>query len=73
MSQILVRCRKNTESKNPKVVKTKNRKIMLLSKREVCDSKKSKFTKEQEASGLLSNLEIKTPLDKIRLLGPLLF
>ena len=46
---------------------------MLLSKREVCDSKKSKFTKEQEASGLLSNLEIKTPLDKIRLLGPLLF
>ena len=73
MSQILVRCRKNTESKNPKVVTTKNRKLMLLSKREVCDSKKSKFTKEQEASGLLSNLEIKTPLDKIRLLGPLLF
>ena len=73
MSQILVRCRKNTESKNPKVVTTKNQKIMLLSKREVCDSKKSKFTKEQEASGLLSNLEIKTPLDKIRLLGLLLF
>ena len=46
---------------------------MLLSKREVCDSKKSKFIKEQEASGLLSNLEIKAPLNKIPLLGPLLF
>ena len=30
----------NTESKNPKVVKTKNGRIMLLSKCEVCDSKK---------------------------------
>ena len=73
MSEILVRCRKNTESKNPKAARTKNWKIMLLSKREVCDSKKSKFIKEQEASGLLSNLEIKTPLNKIPLLVPLLF
>ena len=35
---------------------------MFLSKCEVCDSKKSKLTKEQEASGLLSSLGIKTPL-----------
>ena len=46
---------------------------MLLSKSAVCDSKKSKFIKEQEASGLLSSLGIKTPLSKIPLLGPLLF
>ena len=39
----------------------------------MCDSKKSKFTKEQEASGLLSSLGINTPLNKIPLLGPLLF
>ena len=45
---------------------------MLLSKCEVYDSKKSKFIKEQEASGLLSSLGIKTPLIKIPLLGPLL-
>ena len=45
---------------------------MLLSKCEVYDSKKSKFIKEQEASGLLSSLGIKTPLSKIPLLGPLL-
>ena len=37
------------------------------------DSKKLKFIKEQEASGLLSSLEIKTLLNKIPLLGPLLF
>ena len=40
---------------------------MLLSKCEMRDSKKSKFIKEQEASGLLSGLGIKTPLTKISL------
>ena len=33
--------------------------------------KKSKFVKEQEAKGLLSNLGIKTPLSKIPLLNVL--
>ena len=46
---------------------------MLLSKCAVSDSKKSKFIKEQEANGLLSSLEIKTPLSKIPLVSPLLF
>ena len=46
---------------------------MLLSKCEVCDNKKSKFIKEQEADGLLSILEIKTSLSKILLVGPLFF
>ena len=67
-----LKCRKNTESKNPKVVTAKNRGIMLLPKCAVCDSKKSKFVKEQEASGLLSSLGIKTHLNKVPLLGPLL-
>ena len=65
--------RKNTESKNSKVAKIKYRRIMLLSKCAVCDSKNSKFIKEQEASVLLSSLGIKTPLSKIPLVGPLLF
>ena len=73
MLSYCLKCRKNAKTKNPKVVKTKNGRIMLLSKCEVCDSKKSKFIKEQEASGLLSSLGIKTPLNKIPLLGPLLF
>ena len=55
-------CRKNTESKNSKVVRTKNSKIMLLSKCAVCDSKQLKFMKQQEASRLLSSLRIKTTL-----------
>ena len=42
---------------------------MLLSKCAVLDSKKSKFIKEQGTSGLLSSLGIKTPLNKIPLLG----
>ena len=67
-----LKCIKDTESKNPEVVRTKNRRIMLLSKCAVCNSKKSKFIKEQEASGLLSSLGIKNPSNKITLLGPLL-
>ena len=35
---------------------------MLLSKCAVCESKKSKFIKDQEASGLFSSLGIKTSL-----------
>ena len=65
-------CWKNTESKNPKVVRTKNEKIMLLSKCEMFNRKKSKSIREQEASRLWSNLGINTPLNKITLLGPVL-
>ena len=46
---------------------------MLISKCTVCESKKSKFIKLQEASGLLSSLRTKKPLSKIPLVGPLLF
>ena len=73
MLSYCLKCRKNTESKNPKIGKTKKHKIMFLSKCEVCDSKKSKFIKGQEASGLVSNLGIKKLLSKIPLVGPLLF
>ena len=45
---------------------------MLFTKYAVCDSKNSKFIKEQEASELLSSLGIQTPLSKIPLVGPLL-
>ena len=49
-----LKCRKNTESKNLEVVKTKNGKVMLLSKCTVRNCKKSKFIKELESRGLLS-------------------
>ena len=73
MFSYCLECRKNTESKNPKVVKTKNGRTILLSKYSVCNSKNSKFLKEQEAIGLLSSLGIRTPLSRIPSLGPLLF
>ena len=71
MLSYCLKCRKNTESKNPKVVKSKNGRTMLLSKCSVCNSKKSKFRKEQEARGLLS-FGIRTPSSQIPLLGPII-
>ena len=68
-----LKSRKNTENKNTKVVRTKNGRIILLSKRLLCNSRKSKFVKEQEAKGLLSSVGIKTPFSQSLLLGPLLF
>ena len=53
------------------MMKTKNGRFMLSSKCAVCGSKKSKFMKEQEAKGLLSNLGIRTSLGKIPLLNVL--
>ena len=48
---------KNTGSKNAKVARIKSVRIMLLSKYGVCDSKTSKFIKEEKPSGLFSSLE----------------
>ena len=68
-----LKCRKNIENKSSEVAKINNKRIMLLSKYSVCDSKKLKFLKEQKDRGLLSSLGIKTLLIKVPLLGPLLF
>ena len=46
---------------------------MILSTCAICGSKKSKFIREQEAKGLLSNLGLRTPLNKISVLGDILF
>ena len=46
---------------------------MSLSKCSICGSKKSRFMKEQEAKGCLSNIGLKTPLSKIPILGDVLF
>ena len=46
---------------------------MILSKCAICGSKKSRFIKNQEAKGLLSNLGVRTPLSTVRILGDILF
>ena len=66
-----LQCRKNTETKNPKDARTKNGRIMLLSKCTVYDSKKSKFIKQKEVSELLSSSG--STLSKVSLVGPLSF
>ena len=73
MLSYCLKCKKNTESINPKVLKTTNGKTMILSKCTICGKKKSKFIKEQQAKELLGNLGIRTPLNKIPLLGDILF
>ena len=71
MNSYCLSCKKDTKNINPKIVRTKNDRLMMLSKCSVCNNKKSKFIKEQEARGLLSNLRIRTPLSKIPLLNVL--
>ena len=68
-----IKCGKDTESINWRVSKTSNNITMILSKCEKYGSKKSRFIKNQEVKGLLSNLGIKTPISKVPLLGDILF
>ena len=46
---------------------------MILSKCAIYGSKKSRFIKKKEASEMLSNLGLKTPLNEIPSLGDILF
>ena len=73
MESYCVRCKKYTKNINPRVSNSSNGKTMILSKCAMCGSKKSRFIKNQEVKGLLSNLDIKTPLTKVSILGDILF
>ena len=68
-----LKCKRSTWNIDSKMVETKNVRLALSSKCTVCNSKKSRFMKEQEAEGLLSNLGIRTPLSRIPILGDVLF
>ena len=71
MKTYWVKCKKDTQNLNSKIFKTKNNRLIMQSKCPVCGRKKSRFVKEQEAKGLLTNLGIKTLLSKIPLLNVL--
>ena len=73
MLSYCLKCKKYTESIDPKASATRNGRTIILSKCAMCGSKKSKFIRKQEAKGLLSNLGIRTPLSIIPLLGDVLF
>ena len=71
MKTYCLKCKTNTDNIDPKMFRTKNNRLLMQSKCSVCGTKKSRFVKEQDAKGLLSNLGIKTPFSKVPLLNAL--
>ena len=69
MNAYCLKCKKDTANIDPKMVKTKNNRLLMQSKCSICGTNKSRFVKKQDAKGLLSNLGIKTSLIKIPLLN----
>ena len=73
MKSYCLNCKKDTENINLKALKTSNNRTIISSNYSKCGSKKSRFIKNQEVKGLLSNLGIKIPLSKVPILGDILF
>ena len=73
MKSFCLKYKKDTENINRRVSNTSNGRTMILSKCAISGSKKSRFVKDQEAKGLLSNLGLRTPLSKVPILGDILF
>ena len=67
MYSYCLKCKKNAESNDLKVSKTKSKKNNAFVK--VCNRKKSRLINEQDANRLLSQLATRNPLNKIPLLG----
>ena len=73
MESYCLKCKKYTKNIDPKISGISNGKTMILSKCAICNSKKSRFIKNQETKGILSKLSVKTPLSKIPILGDIFF
>ena len=73
MRSYCLRCKKYTENINSRVSNTSNGRTMILWTCLICGSKQSRFIKDQEAKGLLSNLGVRTPFRKVPILGDILF
>ena len=67
-----LKCKRNTNNIDSKMLETKNGRLMLSLKCAIFGSEKSRFMKEQEAKILLSNLGLETPLSKIPVQGDVL-
>ena len=73
METYCVSCKKNTMNTNSSFRRTKQNRLMLESNYAFCGKEKSTFIRNQEASGLLSNLGTRTPLSNIPLIDDILF
>ena len=54
MNTYCLSCKKDTRNINPKVIKTKNSRKMMLSRCSICNNKKSTFTAEPSALARIS-------------------
>ena len=73
MKSYCLKCKKDTENIDSRVSNKSNGRKTILSNCTICDSKKSRFIKDLEAKGLLSNLGVRVPLSKVPILGDSLF
>ena len=71
MKTYCVKCRRDTDNIDPKMVTTKTNILIMQSKCPVYGIKMSRFVNEQKANGLLTNSGIKTPVSKISVLNVL--
>ena len=66
MNTSCLSCKKDTRNIDPKVIKTKNNRKMMLSKCSICNNKKSTFI--SQGSGLFDSLGLNTPQNRIKML-----
>ena len=64
MNTYCLSCKKYTGNINPKVIKTKNNRKMMLSRCSICNNKKPRFV--SEGSGIFDSLVYNTNRDRIR-------
>ena len=73
MKSYCLKFRKGIENINPRVLNTSNSRKTIVAKCGICGSKKSRFMKDHQSKGLLSNLGVKTQLRKVPVLDDILF
>ena len=73
MNTYCLLCKKNTKNIDPKAIKTKNNRKMMLSKCSICNNKKSTFTagpssleRISQGSGLFDSLGLNTPQNRMK-------
>ena len=64
MNTYCLSCKKDTKNIDPKVIKTKNNRKMMLSRCSICSNKKSTFI--SEGSGIFDSLIYNTRQNKMK-------
>ena len=64
MNTYCLSCKKDTRNINPKVIKTKNNRKMMLSRCSICNNKNCAFL--SEGSGIFDSLIYNTNRDRIK-------